>query len=330
MNEREQEALGRHLILSLMTAVLMTGLLIFVLKLFYTPVSAHAGQCKSSGECKAGEECVEGLCERLYCSVGEPCTMSCDCPEPNTCAGEPGKERCTPPPPPAPTCTEPQTAELIRQLRAVHADCLKKTGGKDAASCEPKDLEHFYRAHRDAERLFKESKSGVLVVFMFPTGKPEERDRQKPWVKEALPAYIEQVRALGLVTTLREASSVVMLARATPSKDQNADAKYASSRLWFAMEALGGALDSSLNDAGILAKIMQFPVGSSQLLEAKDLGDYTRVRWVVAPEDKKKLERALKGSTDKTWLKDALNRSVFFFGLSCALPEAEALPEREG
>lgn len=240
MNEREQEALGRHLILSLMTAVLMTGLLIFVLKLFYTPVSAHAGQCKSSGECKAGEECVEGLCERLYCSVGEPCTMSCDCPEPNTCAGEPGKERCTPPPPPAPTCTEPQTAELIRQLRAVHADCLKKTGGKDAASCEPKDLEHFYRAHRDAERLFKESKSGVLVVFMFPTGKPEERDRQKPWVKEALPAYIEQVRALGLVTTLREASSVVMLARATPSKDQNADAKYASSRLWFAMEALEG------------------------------------------------------------------------------------------
>jgi hypothetical protein len=329
MNEREQEALGRHLILSLMTAVLMTGLLIFVLKLFYTPVSATRAVQElrrvqgGGGVCRGAVRAAVLLRRRaLY----DELRLS----EPNTCAGEPGKERCTPPPPPAPTCTEPQTAELIRQLRAVHADCLKKTGGKDAASCEPKDLEHFYRAHRDAERLFKESKSGVLVVFMFPTGKPEERDRQKPWVKEALPAYIEQVRALGLVTTLREASSVVMLARATPSKDQNADAKYASSRLWFAMEALGGALDSSLNDAGILAKIMQFPVGSSQLLEAKDLGDYTRVRWVVAPEDKKKLERALKGSTDKTWLKDALNRSVFFFGLSCALPEAEALPEREG
>jgi hypothetical protein len=328
IDERAQAALGRHLVASLMTAGLMTGLLIFALKIFYTPVSAFAGGCKSAEECKKGEECIEGVCERPFCAVGEPCTMNCDCPAPNTCAGEPGYERCTLPPPPLPTCTEPGTAELIGQLRTVHADCLKKTGGKDAGSCDPKDLALFYREHPDAERLFRESKSGVLVVFMFPNGKPDERDGQTPWAKETLPAYVEQVRDLGLVETLRGASAVVMLARATPSRDQNADAKYASARLWFVMAALRGVIDP-LQDAGIAAKIMQFPVGSSKLIESKDLGDYARVRWVVAPKDERRLQRALAGSTDKDkkWLEEGLNRSVFFFALSCALPEAEASPE---
>jgi hypothetical protein len=60
IDERAQAALGRHLVASLMTAGLMTGLLIFALKIFYTPVSAFAGGCKSAEECKKGEECIEG------------------------------------------------------------------------------------------------------------------------------------------------------------------------------------------------------------------------------------------------------------------------------
>lgn len=329
----DNQKIGWLLFGSLFVACVMIGLILFILTRFSTPASPIV-ECSDelAEQCGPGQDCIENTCQeapdrRRACNSGEVCSIDCACGLPRSCV----ENRCIVPPPPATveSICDARAQELIVMLDARYKSCLKAAGNKDPVSCSSDEFEKFRLDNADFGEVI--TTYGEALLLVFPDSKPfyqaEQRDN---WPDgPTLDHYLGYLRERE--PQFRSASRIIIMGRATKTRDTQTDYSFAKARVTFAQERLT-ELGDKLSTGPITRKLMMFAVGADNKLELDYLQKHETIRvigWRSNHEEEsigKALATLRSGGqvsrAERNKLEGIINRSVIIVSVPCPLPEA--------
>jgi len=328
------ERLGPLLLASLVTAVVMAALLLYILAPKDQIRSKGLDECREgyAGSCPTGLECVAGKClepedTRPFCGEGAPCgSGECVCGYPRVCedgrCGLPALEEDV-------VCDESPATRLLVKLDSLYTKCVSENGGNDLVSCSASDVKRFLIEGDDFDSVLREFGEVFLVVF--PEGKPHATltDAQFWPDNESLEHYLGLIRERRDV--LFSGKRVIVVGRASKSRNQQEDYLYAQARIAFVVDRLQELMQMPADgEEQTFPRLLNFAVGSDNRLTLEYLKDYPiRVVGWRSREERMIGEalEALKGGegvddATRRELESLLNRSVLMVIVPCELPEA--------
>lgn len=328
----DNQKIGWLLFGSLFVACVMIGLILLILLRFTAPV-APVLECSDelAEQCGPGQDCIDNTCQeapdrRRACNSGEVCSIDCACGLPRSCV----ENRCiVPPPATAESVCNDAAQKFIVKLDALYKSCLKEAGGRDPVSCTSDEFAKFTATNEDFGEII--TTYGEALLLVFPDSRPfyqaEQRDEWPD--KPTLDHYLGYLRERE--PQFRSASRIIIMGRATKTRDLQTDYSFAKARVMFAQERLT-ELGDRISTGSITRKLMMFAVGAENKLELDYLMKHETIRvigWRSNHEEESigdALATLRAGGqvprAERNRLEGILNRSVIIVSVPCALPEA--------
>lgn len=227
--------------------------------------------------CEEDEVCRGGQClaapeplPALPCQEGDACG-ECACAAPLACDAA---DRCVPRE--APRCSaEVQT--LLGDLRRFERERCRSAGA-DASTCPPKDLQDFFVAHADFNRLLLGLEHATTIHF----------DRRQPGADGLPPRQATHYRGemAALADRVRTAEHVLIVGRASEDRGQDASTRtrnnfLAQARMGEVREWLVGLESTPEGRDALGAKFLTLAIGTSHPLDVAALARNPFHRYVA-------------------------------------------------
>jgi hypothetical protein len=314
-----------HMVLSALAIGLM-GLALYLGYELTRPADDLINRCTEANKeetCKGDEECVDGQCKYApelvrpqRCQENDPCgTCKCEgkfkCDAGNVCrALEPDR------------CSEGLIAAIRDTRRFEREQC--RAQGKEAATCEPKDLEKFFIKHEDYDTLLASLEHRTTIHF--DNGEPEAGGLSLDDERH----YVESLAAVK--QRFLDARHVLVIGRASIDSAQNQSSNYtlAQQRMLLVQKWLAGLDGTPQGRDEMRRKLITLAIGTANPLDAELLAKDEYHRYVTWSDRSTKLLReevtkhANLSRRKKSDLHRRINQSVLVVPIPCEIPDDPA------